>query len=230
MKRFQWPLLGIVTLWLTLAIYFKWSRAGCGRIWSEACTGLAWQRFGDFITLGWISSYQDLLAGLAALAGGASVVMAYQMQARDAKRHRDADARDDALAACSIASQRFIDIGSSLSTMIIGPNSLSTEFIVAQYKRLAYIDSMLATITIAQVREIESFNPVRGGDELGLIADTYALARILQYAGDNLDAEGRFPLKTTADIPPGMLNNGRIVQRAHMGVLRSFFDWSNTSD
>lgn len=227
-------LLAIWIVWLTLAYIFAWQRSTCGLPWETACLARGLEAFGNVVLLTWVSKYQELIAGLAALAGGACVVWAYKLQSNDLMAQKNAEAREGGVALCSIASQRFIDLGYKIATDRENDLASDAELISSNFIRLAYIEPMLATVTMAALRNAKmprsKLDP--GGEGLArkAAAECYTIARILQFVGDNLDLEGRFPFKKASKIPPGSLRSTLQTigaSQIHIPELRHFFDWEN---
>ncbi len=234
MKNWKRWLVALWSAWLLLAYIFAWQRATCGQPWETACWVSGWYGLGDVILLTWVKDYQDLLAGLAALGGGAAVVIAYRMQARDNATALAKAAKLDAINACNLSSQRFIDLAYDIAH---GPNfgtNFNSDIIVASYHRFSTIDTMLATVTMATLRDVLSFVSVQPtSDNRGrhvTAAECYAIARILDFVGNNLDDTGTFDFKGTVDIPPATLWSHLAflaVKPEALGTLRLFFDWNN---
>lgn len=234
MRNWKRWLIALWSAWLLLAYIFAWQRSTCGQPWESACLASGWRGFGDVILLTWVKDYQELLAGLAALGGGAAVVIAYRMQARDNAKAIAEAARIDAVNACNLSSQRFIDLAHDIAH---GPSfgaNFNSDLIVASYQRFSTIDTMLATVTMAALRNVLGFVSVQPTADIKgrhvTAAECYAIARILDYVGNNLDEAGTFNFKGNANIPPAVLWSNLAflaVKPEALGTLSLFFDWNN---
>lgn len=231
-RRWKTVAVSVWAAWLVLAYVFAWQRSTCGRPWDAACWKAGWQSFGDVILLTWVRDYQELIAGLAALGGGAAVIVAYWMQRSDAERLERRRSRNDGINICNLASQSFIDWGHGIAhTPPFGKN-FNTDLIVGSLRKISEIDTMLATVTMAAVRDVKDFcanqGPVDSRGRHTTAAICYAVARILEYVGEKLDDEGRYHFKNTIDIPPAWLDDAMkslAVRYEDLFPYRSFFAW-----
>lgn len=233
-RRWKTVAVSIWAAWLVLAYIFAWQRSTCGQPWEAACWKAGWQSFGDAILLTWVKDYQELIAGLAALGGGAAVIIAYWMQRSDAELSARRIAKSEGSTICNLASQRFIDWAVDIAHNAAFGRNFNTDLIVGSFRKISEIDPMLATVTMAAVRDVTTFcsnqGPANSRDRHKMAAECYAMARVLEHVGEHLDEAGRFNFKGTCDIPPTWLSHAirnLAINSDDLFPYRSFFEWDD---
>ncbi|MFC7067425.1 hypothetical protein [Brucella rhizosphaerae] len=97
MEKWKSWAIGIASTWALLAFVAWHYESTCGMFLSGACFSefLEWVRW--IILLKWVNPYQQLLAGLAAVAGGAFVIFSGREQIRHLRETRERGRIDNAL-------------------------------------------------------------------------------------------------------------------------------------
>ncbi|HWJ89072.1 MAG TPA: hypothetical protein VNS12_13470 [Pelagibacterium sp.] len=241
---------GVVALWALLYVVFWYRRTGCFDLFDRACNDGLIHWLERLVSLGWVREYQTLLAGLFALGAGFFVVSAAKITAEAQNEEARRRAREEAVSACAVVAARFTQAAVALQRKTVYEHDLDFTFTIGLIATLSKIDTQLATVAHAYIRDARDALIERKHDLAALdaslpnkraiietrsrdmAAQCYAMTTILYIIEENIDADGRFNFRDRNDLRPGVLRsnlNYLGVSPRALGALKGFFNWDDHS-
>lgn len=230
--KFKWWLLFGLIVWLLLVAVFLIDHSR-GYSWPMISDRI-WRTTGEIVLLKWVSKYQTLIAGIAALIGASFVYLTAKFSADKLQAAESAKRRDESISACTIVAQDFKDAAYQI---VYYNNEKNLSYFTNTslfLPTLSRIDTMLASVvastkldTILFV-EKDSKNSSPATQHKAAV-QCYMIWQILVYLSDNLELDGTFEFKKVSNIPVyelKILTRGLLASPNEVIGLYGFFDWS----
>lgn len=236
-KNYKW-LTGILIIWLLLAFSFLIISIDHPLLSAETATKI-YKTINDVVLLKWVTKYQALLAGLAALVGGAFVIIANKTTMNNQRIIDDNRTRSLAKVACSIVADEFRDVDEPFTLTYnydSKPIDMSNYFKQTDsYLHIIHnINPQLGSIISANKRDI-----IKYLSNIGIIkeyknrnlqrARSAACYHILLHVLKNLNSDGSFDMDTMKPIPiSSIISHVKQLPCPQTDLigLYTFFDWA----
>lgn len=151
-RRYWWV---VVSAWVLLAFVSWHYETTCGVFFSFQCFSQYWDGVRWVALLKWVSLYQTLLAGLAAIVGGYFVLKSQTIQI-DENRKISTEAKEEAFrAALSTIRAECIHVADHLSSDDLHASNTKLVFTTALFPVLATSDARLLHITMSVTHRLE---------------------------------------------------------------------------
>ena len=238
LNRLKWWVCAIWAIWLILAAVTALGRATCGMPWEAACLKSGFEGLGDVVLLRWVPELQDLLAGLAALAGGGFVIYATTMQITANERLQTNHTKDAIRSALALGRAEFIHASDILRKETLKPNATELVFVRSKIDLFALLDARLLHILVSALYRTEDALKERLRGSASSWSDikftwygayAMAFAEILDQVGEKLEAG------TMVKLGPATLDGEalykwlkqRHLDPRHIFELGPYFKWPN---
>ena len=109
MEKWKSWAIGIGSGWVLLAFIAWQTESTCGMFLSAECTTVYWNWVRYFVLFRWLYDFQTLLAGFAAIAGGAFVLLGAKLNSQESKNEINQSQRRASSIACSLIHDEFRD-------------------------------------------------------------------------------------------------------------------------
>ncbi|MEJ5026349.1 hypothetical protein [Brucella anthropi] len=109
MEKWKSWAIGIGAVWVLLAFIAWQTESDCGMFLSAECTTVYWNWVRNFVLLRWLYDFQTLLAGFAAIAGGAFVLFGAKLNSQESRNEINRSQRRASSIACSLIHDEFRD-------------------------------------------------------------------------------------------------------------------------
>jgi hypothetical protein len=241
-KAKPWLILG-VSAWALLAFVAWHYESTCGMFLSSECWSRHWNALRNFVLFRWLYDFQTLLAGFAAIAGGAFVLLGSKLNSEETKNETDRSQRKASSIACSLIHDEFRDAvlviqNTRYESYIRLPpgNGVQTDLIFkhlpSHIHQLHYISPTLGSLVSAAKRDFDALctPDLRNATfdrRSHSVIQCYVMCQLLLEVERRLKADGTFPVGEEK-VPAGYLADKlkRLsLNPTHLIGYYSLFEW-----
>lgn len=144
-----------MSLWALLAFTSWHYESTCGLIFSSGCLSEYWVGIRWVVLLKWVTPYQALLAGMAAVVGGYFVLLSQRLQIDEARRIGVAAKDASFLAALATVRSECLHVADHLSSDELHASTKTLDFARASFPIFADRDPRLLHITMSVTHRLE---------------------------------------------------------------------------
>ncbi|MCK4205278.1 hypothetical protein J3U99_10915 [Brucella pituitosa] len=155
MEKWKSWAIGIASTWVLLAFIAWQAESDCGVFFSRACFSESLSVARWIILLKWISPYQTLIAGLAAVAGGGFVLWSQVLQIRENRTIAAEKRIDDFKSALAITRAEIIHISDHLYKETLYTENANLNHTRSNLQTIASFDPRLLHITMSVLNRLD---------------------------------------------------------------------------